>query len=206
MGPCGPLLAWSANSRHVHRSPEDRSQAPPIRLAAEIDRARQGGGSAAPGTEKPQTNAETGLPGTPSTCMTPSRPCISGRPGRSASRQNDKLHAFGGERLLHKIVIADRRAAAGDENIGVELARAADRATVASSWSPTMPRSVTSAPSLACRAPRTAKVLEETIWPGPVARRAAPVRRPSQTARLSAAGVPGRADDSSPRRAPGRAP
>ena len=34
---------------------------------------------------------ETGLPGTPRTCMPPRTPCIIGRPGRIAMRQNDNL-------------------------------------------------------------------------------------------------------------------
>ena len=38
----------------------------------------------------PQTIAETGLPGSPSTCIAPSRPCIRGLPGRIAIRQKPR--------------------------------------------------------------------------------------------------------------------
>ena len=59
--------------------------------------------------------------------MAPSRPCISGRPGRIAIFQNDSSHAFGRERPVDEIIIADRSAAGRHQNIGVEIARAPHR-------------------------------------------------------------------------------
>ena len=58
--------------------------------------------------------------------MAPSRPCISGRPGRSANPPERQCHAFGRKRLLHEIVVADGGAADGDEDVGAAFAGAPD--------------------------------------------------------------------------------
>ena len=100
-----------------------------------------------------QTKAETGLPGRPSTCIPPRRPCISGRPGRSADLPERQRHALRGQRLLHEIVIADRGAAGGHQARRRRRSRARRIAAIVSSRrSGTMPRSITSAPSPRARA------------------------------------------------------
>ena len=119
--------ASRAGSRRARRWPAGRGRARPASVARSI--------SARP-AEPPdqrhqeQEGADIGrhrVARQPSTCMAPSRPCIIGRPGRSATRQNDSVEPFGGERLLHQIVLADRGAAGGHQNIGAAVARAADR-------------------------------------------------------------------------------
>ena len=55
--------------------------------------------------------------------MSPSRPCIIGRPGRTATFQNDSVEPLGGERLLDEVVVADRGAACRHQHVGGGVAR-----------------------------------------------------------------------------------
>ena len=60
--------------------------------------------------------------------MRPSRPCMRGLPGRSATRQKPSVHALPRQRRLHEVVLADGGAAEGDEEIRARLARRLDPA------------------------------------------------------------------------------
>ena len=53
--------------------------------------------------------------------MPSKRPCIIGRPGRSATRQNDSSKPSIGKCPLDQVVLADRCAAGGHENVCIEL-------------------------------------------------------------------------------------
>ena len=64
-----------------------------------------------------QTRAETGLPGRPSTGVAPSRPEISGLPGRMAIFQKSSSKPCGAERALHQVVVADAGAAGGHQQV-----------------------------------------------------------------------------------------
>ena len=114
------------------------------RLRHDVGAAGELAQSAAPGTGTRRHSAETGLPGRPRTCMLPSRPCIIGLPGRMAILQNE-APCLVGERLLDEVVIADRGAAEGDQHVGTLSRALRMAATVSSTRSRTMPRSVTSA-------------------------------------------------------------
>ena len=59
--------------------------------------------------------------------MAPSRPCISGRPGRIATFQNDSAMPSAANALPHQIVVANRSAAGRHQNIGVKIAGAPHR-------------------------------------------------------------------------------
>ena len=81
---------WPAGSRRARRWPAGRG--PATRRFGDVlgrRRGRPAAGSAAPGTGRRRHRTRPDCPGRPSTCMPPSRPCIIGRPGRSATRQND---------------------------------------------------------------------------------------------------------------------
>ena len=66
------------------------------------------------------------MPGRPITRIAPSLPCIIGLPGRIAMRQNAMVGALRLQRPLDEVMVADRGAAHGDQDIRFELARAAD--------------------------------------------------------------------------------
>ena len=84
--------------------------------------------SAAPGTKTHRRRTRPDCR-QPNTCIAPSRPCISGRPGRIATFQNDSP-CPPPRRPLHEIVVADRSAAGGHKNVGIEhRARPAPRSS-----------------------------------------------------------------------------
>ncbi len=68
---------------------------------------------------------ETGLPGRPITSIGPRRPCISGLPGRSATRQNPSPAPPVPGRL-NEVVIPHGGATEGDEQVGLLLSRPAE--------------------------------------------------------------------------------
>ena len=116
----------------------------------------------------------------------PCRPCISGLPGRMAICQKPSGTPRSASTGLHQVMVADRSAAERDKNVG---------APSQTPWpqlpdqhrdrSGAMPRSMTSAPASRANA-ATPKPFEATIWSGPGARRAAPVRR--RSARMATRG------------------
>ena len=63
---------------------------------------------------------EVGFPGRPSTRMPPSRPCISGLPGRIAMRQKPSSMPAATSAFLHEVVVADRRPAERHQHVGFE--------------------------------------------------------------------------------------
>ena len=71
-----------------------------------------------------QTAVETGLPGKPRTGTSPRRPNSSGLPGRIAIFQKSSSQALAAERLLDEVVVADRGAAGGDQQIEARRPRA----------------------------------------------------------------------------------
>ena len=60
--------------------------------------------------------------------MAPSRPCISGLPGRMATRQKPSSQALAASAGLHEVVVADRGAAEREQQIGAGRARGVDAA------------------------------------------------------------------------------
>ena len=71
-----------------------------------------------------QTSEETGLPGRPSTRACPRRPNINGLPGRMAIFQNASAMPRASSTGRDEVVIADRGAADGDDDVGVVRALA----------------------------------------------------------------------------------
>ena len=97
--------------------------------------------------------------------MSPSRPTISGLPGRMAIFQKSSAMPVRRQRRLHEVVLADRGAADDDEDVGagrpVDAARRSPRRR-----SGAMPRSIGSPPHSRTSAARPTP-FDETIWSGP---------------------------------------
>ena len=99
------------------------------RFAGRLDvaRVRQACEAAAPGTgtrrHRPTPDCRAGR----ARASPPSRPFIIGRPGRSATRQNDSSSPSAFEPALDEVVVADRGAAGRHQDVGAGIARAADR-------------------------------------------------------------------------------
>ena len=100
--------------------------------------------------------------------MAPSRPCMSGLPGRMAMRQKPSSMPGRDERLLHEIVIADRGAAERHQHVGFGVARLSHRRLQRADSSTAMPRSIATPPH-ASTTPATAKLFEAMICEGPSA-------------------------------------
>ena len=108
-----------------------------------------------------------GLPGRPSTRMAPSRPTISGLPGRMAIFQKSSAMPRRCQRRLHEVVVADRGAADRRRACRRPAARST-KAAIASRLSGAMPRSIALAAALAHEAPRGRRRSRRRSGPGPV--------------------------------------
>ena len=79
---------------------------------------RPGGSPAAPGTDARRQGSRPDFPAALTTCIRPSRPDISGLPGRIAIFQKIERHAARHHGLLHEVMIAHRGAADGHKHVG----------------------------------------------------------------------------------------
>ena len=149
------------------RSPPRRRRAGPARSAAGRPAGPAGARAPASGTGAQQTSAETGLPGRPSTGAAPSGRTSAACPGRIAICQKSSVEALRLQRRLHQVVVADRGAAGGDQQVacraGGDAAAAIASRVVAARWRARSARRPRRAPGRA-----SACALELTICLRPI--------------------------------------
>ena len=189
--PLGSPSASRASSRRARRWRAGRGRAERSRAPARGRRGRQSRRISGTRNRKAQTKDDTGLPGTPSTCIAPSCPCIIGRPGRNATRQNDRSRPSAASARCTRSWSPTEAPPLVTQDVGAGgRGRCARRQPMSSMRSWAMPRSMISAPSRSRHGEQGEAVGIDDLARRRARCRAEPVRRRCRAPRPWAADAP----------------